>query len=97
MAFLRQLTLWSNFHRSLLAQQKGMDIPHLSKGEILEPFVPIPTGAEQAEIAARMDAVEKRLKSECRMAAKLQQQKSGLMDDLLTGRVRVTALLNAET
>jgi type I restriction enzyme S subunit len=34
-----------------------------------------------------------RLEFEGDLLLKLQQQKSGLMDDLLTGRVRVTPLL----
>ena len=91
--FLRILTLWPDFHRRLMAQQKGMDIPHLSKTEILEPIVPVPDPDEQKEIASRIAAIEARLTAELRVAQKLKLEKSGLMDDLLTGRVRVTPLL----
>ena len=76
-----------------MAQQKGMDIPHLSKTEILEPIVPVPDPDEQKEIASRIAAIEARLTAELRVAQKLKLEKSGLMDDLLTGRVRVTPLL----
>lgn len=95
MSFLRVLTLWSEFHRGLLIQQKGMDIPHLSKTEILEPLVPVPASAEQARIALRVETLEKRLEAELDVVQKLVSEKSGLMDDLLTGRVRVTPLLEA--
>lgn len=77
-----------------MAQQKGMDIPHLSKTEILGPFVPVPAIEEQMEIARRVEAIELRLDAESLMAEKLKLQKSGLVDDLLTGRVRVTPLLD---
>ena len=76
-----------------MAQQKGMDIPHLSKAEILEPSVPVPAADEQKGIATRIEAVEARLAAEQRTSEKLKLNKAGLMDDLLTGRVRVTPLL----
>ncbi|MEK8078562.1 restriction endonuclease subunit S [Pseudomonas sp. XK-1] len=95
MGFLRQLTLWPAFQRNLLAQQKGMDIPHLSKSEILSPFVPVPTTYEQGAISERMASFEQRITSESSLMAKLKSQKTGLMDDLLTGRVRVTPLLES--
>lgn len=56
------------------------------------PFV-CPKKTEQAEIVDRMRAAQGKLTSEQRYLEKLQLQKSGLMHDLLTGRVRVTPLL----
>lgn len=97
MDFLRQLTLWPAFQRNLLAQQKGMDIPHLSKSEILSPLVPVPATYEQGAISERMASFEQRITSESSLMAKLKSQRSGLMDDLLTGRVRVTPLLEASS
>ena len=92
--FLRVLTLWPDFHTELMAQQKGMDIPHLSKTEILEPCVPVPSLDEQDEISNRIAAIEARIGAELQSVEKARLLKSGLMDDLLTGRVRVTPLLN---
>jgi type I restriction enzyme S subunit len=92
-SFLRILTQWSEFHIRLMAQQKGMDIPHLSKGEILAPPVPIPSPDEQAKIVEHMGSIEQRLNAEIRTLEKLRAKKNGLMDDLLTGRVPVTPLL----
>lgn len=50
---------------------------------------------EQDRILSRLAAVESRVRKEDAERAKLVTQKSGLMDDLLTGRVRVTPLLEA--
>ncbi|VFR46878.1 Type I restriction-modification system, specificity subunit S [plant metagenome] len=44
-------------------------------------------------IAQRLFAIEKKLADEVSALKKRRQEKSGLMDDLLTGRVRVTPLL----
>jgi type I restriction enzyme S subunit len=52
-----------------------------------------PSKAEQDAIAARYEAVQRRLDAEGAAARKLRETRSGLMDDLLTGRVRVTPLL----
>jgi type I restriction enzyme, S subunit len=52
-----------------------------------------PSADEAAMIGDRIDAISDRLVEEEATAAKLALAKSGLMDDLLTGRVRVTPLL----
>ena len=59
--------------------------------------LPTPPIKEQLAIEARMRAISVRIDAESASLKKLRLKKSGLMDDLLTGRVRVTALLNAET
>jgi type I restriction enzyme S subunit len=48
---------------------------------------------EQREVIDRLDSMNERLSSEELELKKLTATKSGLMDDLLTGRVRVTPLL----
>lgn len=53
----------------------------------------LPSGEEQSEIAARIDALDARVRREKRTRAKYDLIKQGVMEDLLTGRVRVTALL----
>jgi type I restriction enzyme, S subunit len=74
---------------ALTHQEKGMDIPHLSREEILQPFIPIPCEHEQIKVAEVVLAHEARLRAEEVHHAKLKLQKRGLMHDLLTGRVRV--------
>ncbi len=51
---------------------------------------------EQDFIAARLDESDKRIQDAEKEVAKLRELKAGLMDDLLTGRVRVTPLLERE-
>ena len=48
---------------------------------------------EMTLIAERIESMELRLECENAKLEKLHAQKLGLMDDLLTGRVRVTLLL----
>lgn len=67
--------------------------PNITKTDVLAFEVPLPAPNEQSEIAGRVKASLDRLEFETDMLAKLRHQKSGLMDDLLTGRVRVTSLL----
>lgn len=52
-----------------------------------------PPTHEQQSIADRLESLASRLSSERSELMKLHALKSGLMDDLLTGRVRVTPLL----
>jgi len=52
-----------------------------------------PTVTEQNEIAKRIVSTSLRIRTEERTLQKLRLEKAGLMDDLLTGRVRVTPLL----
>lgn len=50
---------------------------------------------EQIEISSRANVLALKIQHEMAALEKLRQQKSGLMDDLLTGRVRVTPLLES--
>ncbi|MES2362615.1 MAG: restriction endonuclease subunit S [Pseudomonadota bacterium] len=59
--------------------------------------LPAPTPFEAVKIAERVESVENDVESNQQLLAKLLLQKSGLMDDLLTGRVRVTPLLQEGT
>jgi type I restriction enzyme S subunit len=55
---------------------------------------PHPPRSEQVEIGRRLQALDRRLVEEERTRTAHQKVRSGLMDDLLTGRVRVTPLLD---
>jgi type I restriction enzyme S subunit len=96
--FMKLLILSPSYKRDLLSQQKGMDIPHLSKSEILAPLVPIPKDTkEMTEIATRVNAMEL-FEKNCRDSLnKFVALKHGLMHDLLTGKRRVTKLLEPKT
>jgi type I restriction enzyme S subunit len=56
--------------------------------------VSVPEPSEQARILECLDASDQRLRLERNSVEQLQALKSGLMDDLFTGRVRVTPLLS---
>lgn len=55
-----------------------------------------PVFDEQNEIVFRVDALQAKLDKEVALLLKMQNQKTALMDDLLTGRIRVTSLLQTE-
>jgi len=55
--------------------------------------IPLPPIDEQEAISARFGSMESRLSEETKFIEKLKTNKIALMDDLLTGRVRVTPLL----
>lgn len=68
-------------------------MPVINKRIISAILVPVVPLNEQQEILRRKNAVDERISCESAALKKLKAQKSGLMDDLLTGRVRVTPLL----
>lgn len=71
----------------------GTTNPHLNVSEVKEFEIPLPPFAEQQVIASRLSDLDSRLGFEMLEQKKLELMKSGLMDDLLTGRVRATPLL----
>lgn len=68
----------------------GLNLPTIRGLVTAKPLRP-----EQDLIAARLDEIDNRIQNATAESAKLRELKSGLMDDLLTGRVRVTPLLEA--
>ncbi|PTA67331.1 restriction endonuclease subunit S [Deinococcus arcticus] len=63
--------------------------PNLFQGAIQQLIIPLPSVDEQARIAGLLDGFQNRVDTELSKLDKLQALKRGLMDDLLTGRVRV--------
>ncbi len=76
--------------RQVEAVQKGTTFSEITLAQLRLLLVPCPSElGEQQEIAARLNALENSINEEDRELAKLRTLKQGLMDDLLTGRVRV--------
>jgi len=73
----------------------GTTNPHLNVSEVKRFEIPLPSAEEQTLIADRISSLEDRIQFERAQLEKLLQQKSGLMDDLLTGHVRVNPLLES--
>lgn len=79
--------------------RKVTEATHGTKKLDMENLVGFPIGLpslpEQAAIVARLETVSERHATEAAYFTQLSAMKSGLMDDLLTGRVRVTPLLES--
>lgn len=88
--FLWAVISSARFQQSLLAEQKGMDIPHLSRAEILRPIIPLPpTRVEQEAIAEALSDAGALIESLEQLLAKKRQVKQGGMQELLTGKNRL--------
>jgi type I restriction enzyme S subunit len=79
--------------RHFSKDQQGGTMSAIRSETIRSTLLPVPSPAEQANIEAILLELANRLTDETAMLDKLRLQKSGLMDDLLTGRVPVTPLL----
>ncbi len=79
--------------------RKVTEATHGTKKLDMENLVGFPIGLpsflEQTAITARLEAASEKHTSETAYLTQLSAMKSGLMDDLLTGRVRVTPLLKS--
>ena len=88
--FLWHVLQSPDYQRVLLSSQKGMDIPHLSKGEILEPLVPVADTPTQERISNSLDSMLKSIRSIDASITATSQLGSALQSDLLSGRRRVS-------
>lgn len=88
------LVLGGPGRQQIVDAQYGQSKPGLNLESLRNIRIPAPSGAESEEIIARIALLNKRVEDEVLLAGQLHSVKSGLMDDLLTGRVRVTSLLD---
>ncbi|MGR3822543.1 MAG: restriction endonuclease subunit S [Salipiger marinus] len=79
--------------RHFSKDQQGGTMSAIRSETIRSTMLPVPPRDEQDGIEAILTEMSTRLREEQTMLDKLRLQKSGLMDDLLTGRTPVTALL----
>ena len=92
------LSLWINSDfgkKQVLEGQGGLAQQHFNVGEVRKLLVRVPSLEEQEKIENLLLFQDKRILEHQRQLQKLQRQKNGLMQDLLTGKVRVTDLLEA--
>jgi type I restriction enzyme S subunit len=71
-------------------------IAHLTQEKLSSVPIPVPPASEQCAITEVVIAHDAWIETEARQLAKLRFLQSGLTEDLLTGRVRVTPLLKAD-
>lgn len=93
----KDFLFWFIYYRSRSgawdAYMHGSTVPRILKPDILaRPIVRPPLG-EQQRVSRVLDEHNERVASEGTGLSKLRLMKKGLMEDLLTGRVRVTSLL----
>lgn len=79
----------------VISEATGTTVRHTSPDRIKSCYVARPKLQEQQLAAQQIATVDARRNFEEANLLKLRQTKSGLMDDLLTGRVRVTPLLES--
>jgi len=83
--------------RQVMAQAVGSTMMNLN-GSILGRFLlPLPTPEEQTAVVARAQALGRRTDAEYDNLLKLRTLKHGLIDDLLTGRVRINVTNEEES
>lgn len=95
--FLKEWCVGRHARKHFMANAKQVTMTTISQDGIAGLTCPKPSIDEQTEAVRRMSAIDDRLNSEASIVRKLQGQKAALMDDLLTGRVRVTPLLDTAT
>jgi type I restriction enzyme, S subunit len=74
----------------------GLAYPQISLAQVQAIPLPVPAMAEQEAIARILDQHQSVIGAESALLRKLRLLKTGLMEDLLTGRVRVTRLLEGD-
>lgn len=89
-----QMFLWfvlssERVQSRLRLEQKGMDIPHLSRAEILHPRAAFPRLPEQHAIAGTLSDVDALIGALDQLIAKKSDLKQAAMQQLLTGRKRL--------
>lgn len=72
---------------------KGTTFMEITLGQLRKLVIPYPEKKEQIVIGQKLEAVEFKIRSEKLLLDKLKKEKFGLMQDLLTGKVRVAAAI----
>jgi type I restriction enzyme S subunit len=92
-AFLHLYMGSPEFQSSLWAKVNQTAQPGIYLDQLGTIAIRVPLPLEQEAIQQKLLAAQRRIDEESDVLLKLRWQKSGLMDDLLAGRVRVTPLL----
>ena len=82
-------------NQQIVSAQYGQSKPGLSLENLRGFWIPIPAEGETSVINSKIACAYERLAQEEGLAHQLRSLKLGLMDDLLTGRVRVTPQLES--
>lgn len=80
----------------LIRLKPGSDHKRFWISEYSKMFIPLPPLSEQKRIAEILTQIDQAIEKEEKYKQKLERLKKGLMEDLLTGKVRVNKLLEGE-
>ncbi len=75
--------------RRLRGTTVGTGVPHINKKIFEELYIPLPPLEEQKRIADILSMIDSGIESVDRAIAKLERMKKALLNELLTGRIRV--------
>jgi len=81
------------FLKQVLPLVVGSSYPAVNSKELINVLIPLPPLPEQQRIAEILSQIDQTIEKERQYKEKLQKIKQGLMQDLLTGKVRVNKLL----
>jgi len=95
--FLKEWCVAQRAREHFMGHAKQVTMTTISQDGIASLPCPTPPLTEQLEAVKRISAIDGRVATEAENLRKLLLLKSGLMTDLLTGRVRVTPLLQEGT
>jgi type I restriction enzyme S subunit len=87
--FLFYFLQTQSFKRFIFQKTSGSSIPHLFQGDMKQLKFALPPKEEQSKIISTLSSIDLRLEKEMLMKEALKNLKKGLMNDLLTGKVRV--------
>jgi len=84
------------FLKQVLPLVVGSNYPAVNSKELINILIPLPPLSEQKRIAEILSQIDQAIEKEEKYKQKLERLKKGLMEDLLTGKVRVNKLLEGE-
>ena len=87
--FIKYSIMHQYIQKQMDQMASGTTMRYIGTGRIAKILIRIPLIEEQRRIVAILDAADARIRAEEATLAKLRRVKRGLMDDLLTGQVRV--------
>ena len=87
--FLYQYFLSEYFHRQIKQETIATGLPHINLGILKSFWVPLPSISEQRKIAQILGAIDERMACLLHVVENYKAMKKALMQDLLTGKVRV--------
>ncbi|WP_280539784.1 restriction endonuclease subunit S [Chromohalobacter sp. 11-W] len=95
-AFLMLALNGETSRKQVRGYEQGVTLKRINTSNLRKVVIPLPLKEEQLVIECRYRSIENKLAYFEGEVLKLKKQKAGLMDDLLTGRVRVTELIEQE-